>query len=279
MAKLRWWVCWRMDAALLAAGAVSLSSWVVAAWASGATVSLTVTPDTGLTNGQSVTLSASGMADSSPGNVLECNGAPDQPTVALGGEVNTSISIGCTAPAVSASVLGSTTATGTFSKSYTVKTGTIGPPCGSGDLASCPSTDSAGKSPSTDAANYPCPPTAAQQAAGVTCYIQFHDQAGDQAGGGGADGGTILFQGEQASTSTTTTTAAPTTTTTTTAPATASSSSPGTSSLASTGPGPRLWWVALAGLAMLCLAVLMIAVGRRWPGSRSAGPPPAPEDP
>ena len=46
---------------------------------------------------------------------------------------------------------------------------------------SCPATDSAGKSPSADAANYPCPPTAAQQAAGDTCTLTYGDQANNSA--------------------------------------------------------------------------------------------------
>ncbi len=48
-------------------------------------------------------------------------------------------------------------------------------------LFTCPATDSTGGSPATDAAKFPCPPTAAQQAAGDTCVIAFGDASGDQA--------------------------------------------------------------------------------------------------
>lgn len=224
-----------------------------------AAVTLSAAPNTGLTNGQSVTVTGSGFAPSSPGNVLECNNAQNQPTVALGSPVNSSVSVGCTAPSLGPS-LTSTSATGTVSKSYKVATGTIGPPCGaSGDLVTtCPATDSAGKDPKADAAGYPCPPTPAQQAAGVTCSLSFGDQAGD------VSQATISFQGESAPSATTTTAATPTTAagagvSATTAPPTASSSG----SLAYTGPGPPLWITALGGLGLLVLAGVLRVVWRR----------------
>lgn len=167
---------------------------------------LVATPDTGLTNGASTMLTGTGYADSSTGNILECNNAPDEPTVALGGLVDSSVSVGCTGPSFAANSLVSTSATGTLSKAYTVTAGTVGPPCGATNdiIATCPTTDSTGGSTTTDAAAYPCPPTAAQQAAGVTCSLSFGDQAND------SSSVTIFFEGE--TTGTTTTTEAPTTT-------------------------------------------------------------------
>ena len=151
---------------------------------------LNVTPNSGLTNEESVSITGEFLEKSSPGIVLECNETPDEPSVALGGLVNTSVAVGCTAP--SAADIVTTTSTGTLSTSYTVTTGTIGPPCGGSSLASCPSLDSAGNTPAADAADYPCPPTPAQQAAGVTCSLEFGDSAGDLVDG------PILYSGETA---------------------------------------------------------------------------------
>lgn len=250
--------CYRRRAAVafLAAGLGALG-WVSAASAS-ATVTLSVSPSTGLANGQSVTLSASGLADGSSGNVLECNNATGEPTVALGTPVNSDVAVGCTAPALAASALASTSSTGTLSKTYSVSTGTIGPPCGGANdlVATCPSTDSSGGNPSTDAAAYPCPPTPAQQAAGVTCVIHFGDQAGDLATG------TILFQGESAPT----TTAAPSTTA---AAIVSTTAAPSTGSLASTGAGPALWWVALVALSCIALGLLLLLPSPAWRRTRS----------
>jgi hypothetical protein len=274
---------WWLAAAVLAVG---VSGFATAAYGA---ATLTATPDTGLTNGQSVTLSGSGFTKSSIGNVLECNNATGQPTVAVGSPINSSISVGCTAPSLSKLV--TTSATGTVSTTYDVVSGTIGPPCGAAPAAAtCPATDSAGKSPAADAANYPCPPTAAQQATGVTCSLSYGDAAGDTAAA------TIQFQG--ASTTTTSpgssttgagtgTTAAGTATTvagsaTTTAGgataagsgssgasgstavtgasgssagATATAATPG--AVAMTGPGPALWLLLLAGVVLMNVGALL----------------------
>jgi len=140
---------------------------------------LIVSPDSELTGSESVTVTGTGFADSSPGNILECNETPDQPTVALGSPVNGDLPVGCTAPSYS---LVTTSATGTISTDYTVTEGT-GPPCGASNdvITTCPSTDSAGQDPATDATNYPCPPTPTQQAAGATCVLRYGDEAGDSA--------------------------------------------------------------------------------------------------
>jgi len=149
---------------------------------------LSATPDTGLTNGESVTISGSSLAGDSLGALLECNKAPGQPTVFLGGVVGSSVPVGCSAPG--SGDLVSTAADGSLSTTYTVTTGSVGPPCGSSALATCPATDSSGGNPATDAAAYPCPPTPAQQAAGFTCTLQFGDSEGDLVDT------SILFSGE-----------------------------------------------------------------------------------
>lgn len=247
----------RLAAVGALAGGIGLVAGATAAWAGG---TMTVSPSTGLSPGQTVTLSGSGFAATSTGNLLECNDAPNEPTVHLGAPVNSDVGVGCTAPALAPNALTSTSATGTVTKSYALAgSATVGPPCGAGDLIStCPATDSAGQSPAADAANYPCPPTAAQQAAGITCVINFGDQANDSAQV------KILFQGE--STGTPATTAAPTASTS--PPTTAAATAP-TTSLANTGPGPGLEAMALAGMALvLAAAGIELTVRRRLAGTR-----------
>ena len=231
---------------LLAGGAVlALSTGAAAAG------SVTVSPNTGLTGGESVAVSGTGFTPSQPGNVLECNNAPNEPTVALGSPVSSSVPVGCTGPSLTALV--GTSSSGAVSKTFNVLSGTLGPPCaGTNDVIStCPATDSAGQNPKTDAANFPCPPTAAQQAAGVTCVLIYGDQTGESAQD------TILFQGESAPGPTTPTTTAATTATTAAPATTAPATSPSTSALAVTGPGPALWAVLLAAVVLLAASVLL----------------------
>jgi hypothetical protein len=172
---------------------------------------LSVSPSTGLAGGESVTLTGSGYQPATPGNVLECNTAPGQPTVTLGAPVSASLSVGCTAPSYN---LVTTSATGALSTTYNVIAGTVGPPCGAptDTITVCPGADSVGLDPANDAANYPCPPTAAQQAAGVTCTLTYGDLTRESATA------PIVFSGETppppttpTSTTTTTTTAGPST--------------------------------------------------------------------
>jgi len=167
---------------------------------------VSVSPSAGLTSGESVEVSGSGFADNSEGVVSECNTAPGQPTVTLASPVNTSVPVGCTAPTYN---LVTTSATGALSTTYTVIEGTVGPPCGASTdiITTCPGADSAGLDPQTDAANYPCPPTAAQQAGGVTCTVGYGTSVGDRASA------PIVFSGETPPPPTT----PPSTTTTTTA--------------------------------------------------------------
>ena len=240
-----------------------------AAYATGnSNLPLTVTPSTGLTGGQSVQVSGTGYTASSIGNVLECNDDPNQPTVTLPQPVGSAVSVSCNL--VGYAHLVSTSASGELSGSFSVFQGTVGPPCGTGGvITTCP-TDSAGHSAAADAALYPCPPTAAQQAAGDVCQLSYGDAGGDE-----SVSTTILFAGESPPGATTTTAAPAATTTTkpaavttttkpavttatttagqtvtTQAPATSSSSS--NTSLASTGPGPDLWIVALIGFVPRC---------------------------
>ncbi|HLX89922.1 MAG TPA: neocarzinostatin apoprotein domain-containing protein, partial [Acidimicrobiales bacterium] len=141
---------------------------------------LVVNPDTGLSGGSVVNVNGSGFTKNSIGNLLECNSDPHQPTVMLGSPINSTLPVSCTAPSYSKLV--STDSQGAISTTYTVVQGTTGPPCGTASAAvQCPATDSAGNSPSADAADYPCPPTAAQESAGDTCTLTYGDQANDSA--------------------------------------------------------------------------------------------------
>ncbi len=154
-----------------------------------ASPTLTASPNTGLASGSVVKVTGSGFTKNSIGNVLECNSDSSQPTVMDGSPIDSAIPVSCTAPSYSKLV--STSSTGTVSTTYTIVQGTTGPPCGPSPAAvTCPATDSAGNSPTADAAEYPCPPTAAQQAADVTCELTYGDQAGDSANA------VILFAGE-----------------------------------------------------------------------------------
>ncbi|HYA67828.1 MAG TPA: hypothetical protein VED63_03755 [Acidimicrobiales bacterium] len=149
-----------------------------------------------------------------------------------------------------------TTATGgiaTADQAFTIQTGVIGPPASG--------TDSAGNDAATDAAKYPCPPTAAQVAAGNSCVIAVGDVAGDKVfvkiGFNGTGGPPV-----------TTTTTANTTATTTGGSGSGGSgsggsesggsgSSPSTSAstgeLAFTGSGPGMWLVGLLGVVLVFL--------------------------
>ena len=197
-------------------GALVLSGIALLSYAgiASAAAALVVSPDTGLTNGQSVTVSGSGFADSAAGAVLECNNDPGQPTVEVAGVEQAPV--GCTDPLTT---IVSTDASGNVpSTPFTVVTGTIGPPAAG--------TDSAGNDAATDAALYPCPPTPAQITAGDSCVIAFGTLGGSEVQA------PITFEGQGGGT--TTTTAAPTTTTI--APTTTTTGGGGTTTTTTSHP-------------------------------------------
>jgi len=200
---------------------------------------VTVTPATCLVGNQKVTVTASGLAATNLGSLLECNGATGEPTVFVA-LANKGVPVGCTA--IGGSSLVTTAADGSLPANtmFTILTGTIGPPAAG--------TDSAGVNAATDSANYPCPPTAAQQAAGVTCAIAFGDLAGDQVvvpisfganAGNTGNGSTAAASGSS-----------------TTKPATKAKSS----SLAFTGAGPGLWIMGIVGIALILLGGSLLVV-------------------
>ncbi len=117
---------------------------------------LDVTPSA--SNGRAVMVSASGLPPDRHGEIVECSSANPQPTVVVRG-VPTPVS--CSRPRrVRAG------AEGTFaSVRFKVVDGSVGPPVSG--------TDSWGHPAATDAARYPCPPTAVQDSVGVFCYLKL----------------------------------------------------------------------------------------------------------
>jgi hypothetical protein len=141
--------------------------------------SLTVAPGECLSGGTAVSVTGSGFDSKTLGLIEECNDDANQPTVLLPAPIDQSVPVSCTGVKVENAIVVS--AEGTFSASWTVIAGTTGPPCGqSGDVSSTCPADSLGNNASQDAANYPCPPTPAQVAAGVSCTISFGDEGGKQ---------------------------------------------------------------------------------------------------
>ena len=109
-----------------------------------ATAVLMVSPSTGLTNGQSVNVTASGFAASSPGAVLECNNDAwstnrFRPRQQRSGVVHQPLAHPAHADA-----------SGNLATTFSIVTGVTGPP-GAG-------TDSGGNPAATDAANTPARP-------------------------------------------------------------------------------------------------------------------------
>jgi hypothetical protein len=68
-----------------------------------------------------------------------------------------------------------TGADGTLGTTLTVATGVLGPP--EPTVTDPSGLDSAGGEAAADAADYPCPPTPAQEAAGATCAVTFVDNS------------------------------------------------------------------------------------------------------
>ncbi|HUI02568.1 MAG TPA: hypothetical protein VLZ77_03420 [Acidimicrobiales bacterium] len=232
--------------------AVGLAAFTSAAAFGAGTIHVNVA--SGLGQGQVVTVTGTGLAASSYGYVLECNETPGEPTVTVGPPFDQSIPIGCSPPSLKHLV--GTSSTGTLSTTFQVhESRRLGPPCNpSSVFGPCFSYDSARKKPRADAQNYPCPPSPAQQTAGVKCALVFYDAAHEkvstpivfQGGGptiktpGTPGGGQTPGGGTTPGGGKTTTTTAPKTTTT--APKTTSTTHPATPTgyTAPTAPRPAI---------------------------------------
>ena len=159
----------------------------VAAAAGGATI--TLTPGTCLVAGTVVTVTGTGLNPADLGSIMECNTAAGEPT-AWNTVAGQAIPVGCTDPIddlVTTTTTGTlVSASGSKPATVTIVTGTTGPPfsAANGDEGTPPAdtppadlpTDSNAQA-MIDAPAYPCPPTAAQVSAGVSCAIVFGDQA------------------------------------------------------------------------------------------------------
>ena len=186
---------------------------------------LSVSQSTNLVNGQNIDVSGSGLAVKSIGSILECNNDPNQPTIQVAGSP---VPVSCTNPLLK---IVNTTSSGTLpATTFIVHSGIVGPPANG--------TDSSGISSSISAALYPCPPTAAQIAAGYTCGITFGDANGDDLVEN------ITFANQSTATTTpsstpqsTITTPQPATTKTQTQNSTNSAQPANSSALVNTGPG------------------------------------------
>jgi len=127
--------------------------------------SVNVSPSTGLSGNTTVQVTGHAFAANQLAGVLECNVTTGEPTVSYDG---IQVPVGCSVPQ-----LVSISDSGDLSQAFEIIEGETGPPSDG--------IDSAGNSSSADAASYPCPPTAAQQAEGSTCDVAVGDLEGDMA--------------------------------------------------------------------------------------------------
>jgi hypothetical protein len=168
---------------------------------------------------QTVTVTGSGFHPTAAGAFFECSSATPQPTIDTTLVVGTTtVDFGLLPVSCSPPVEQTTSSTGTFPKNTTVQVGSglFGPPASG--------TDNSGNPAINDAANFPCPPTAAQGSAG--CVLLYIDSLGERATA------PIAFSYQSGGTTTTTkptttTTTKPGGTTTTTKPTTTTTTKPG----------------------------------------------------
>lgn len=220
--------------------------------------SVTLTPGTCIVDGTQVTITGSGFTPNELGTYLECNADGSQPTVMFEGSP---IPISCTNPLSQAQGPGivTTSATGTIGPdTFTIDTGATGPPCAPTSCTGASATDSSGGDPFTDAAKYPCGPPGAFP--DDDCVITFGDNSSDA-----AVSVPITFNPNTPpppvvtpTPGATATTAPAATKAATTAKAAATKATSG--SLAFTGSGPGLWWLALVGIILMALGIFSLVL-------------------
>jgi hypothetical protein len=144
--------------------------------------SVTASPSTGLAALALVQVTGTGFTPKATGTAVECNLAPQEPTIAVPNYTGPdgfsnigSLPVGCSSPNRTPAKV---TKSGTITDDVQVATGTVGPPAVGTDSDS---TDPNDGQAAADANNYPCPPTQAQVNAGVTCAIVYQDSAGEMA--------------------------------------------------------------------------------------------------
>jgi hypothetical protein len=221
----------------------------------GTTATLNVDPATCLVGGMKTTVTGSGFVPDSIGSVLECNGDTGQPVVNYSGAL---IPVSCSPLALmtTTSSGGIPSANQSFTVLETSPGFTIGGKNSGTEQNSSTNTSCTGACTgnlAADAANYPCPPTSAQVAAGVSCVIAAADLGADEVvvpisfntAVAPPPGGGATAKKSSAKTSSTKSAAASTT-------------SASGSSLAFTGPGPMLWILGIVGAAMIALGLLLL---------------------
>jgi len=131
--------------------------------------SLSFSPNSNIGADQGVLVTVSKFKRSTDGGLSQCNVTPGEPTIEdpVTGQQEP---VGC----------------GPFQPIKTTKKGALPNPTGFGIQAGmngppASGTDSAGNDAGTDAQNYPCPPIAAQVAAGGACVVVFTDVRGQTA--------------------------------------------------------------------------------------------------
>jgi Neocarzinostatin family len=146
-----------------------------------ATPTVTAVPATGLSSGQTVDVTGSGFTPGSPWLAMECNVTPGEPS---GDEVAPNLPVGCRQTSTSTSTPVLTTPT-TITTPIPVSLG--------GGATGITVTDASGAMQTsvpiaegnlggtTQSAAYPCPPTAANKAAGGSCVVVVEDGAGHKA--------------------------------------------------------------------------------------------------
>lgn len=147
----------------------------------GGGVCSTPTLCSGLSGGDQLTVSGTGFGKSALVNTQECNSDPSQPVEFFLGIY---LPVGCSLVHLTA-----TDALGTLGPtSFSLVQGTVGPPRSSLSdscteqgvmIPNCSATGDG----TNDAANFPCPPTPAQELAGATCVLHSQDVLGDAAVG------------------------------------------------------------------------------------------------
>ncbi|MHB1725449.1 MAG: hypothetical protein ACYCVS_08820 [Acidimicrobiales bacterium] len=218
---------------------------------------------TGLINQQTIAVTGVGFAGGKAGTILECNLAPDQPLYTA---MTPAQPVGCT-PAGGGSFTVNPDGSITFMH-FRINTGNQG--------AWETSLDSRGTSAPVDAASYPCPPTPAQQKAGITCGIVVSDASGNRAtvpisltNSGPAPpgefsvpapgGGTVPTSGSSGAItpqSLTQQLAAP-------AGSGGAGGGPRATTLAINGVGSPLWLTGIVGVVLLALGYLVLTIYRR----------------
>ncbi len=214
--------------------------------------------------GDTVTVAATGLSVGNNGDasILECNSDPNQPTIKF---LTAQIPVSCTNVT---KYLITMTSNSVPPTAFTIVQGITGPPT--------TGTDSTGGSAATDAANYPCPPTAPQIAIGDQCVIAVGTAYPTGKPNNNADQlpipidwntAVIAQGGGTTSNNAAAATAAAAAAAAKAAAAKKTATKASSASLAFTGAGPGLWWLGTLGVLLMlfgALALVLVDGPRRF---------------